>query len=192
MRGSRCWTTGSVEVAHWWSGAASRDAPADTCFAAVALPSASDRIRIAISFADEAIVRTASPLRLDEVIAAAPTDRRPALDHLRARAATIGTTLHVYGSFAWQAICGEACVTPSSDLDLLWDARDANHAATVIATLRDWESTHGLRADGEARFADGGAVAWRELASSAARVLVKRDDGVALESSPLRTAPVTA
>ncbi len=64
--------------------------------------------------------------------------------------------------------------------------------ARVIDVLREWERTHGLRADGELRFADGAAIAWRELGSAAARVLVKRDDGVALEPSPLRAVVETA
>jgi phosphoribosyl-dephospho-CoA transferase len=162
-------------------------ATADACFLAVALPLSAGRTRIALTVDRKAVARVAAPLRLDEVIDRAPNDRRAALAALHERSAAIDTRLHVYGSYAWQTIAGEPCVTPSSDLDLLWDARDAAHVERMLALLSAWEIEHGLRADGEARFADGAAVAWRELYAQTSRVLVKRDDAVALESSPLST-----
>jgi phosphoribosyl-dephospho-CoA transferase len=167
-------------------------APPDDCHLGVALPLRADRLRVAVVVDRAAVVRVDRPLRLDEVVAYAPGAHRVALMALHRRAIEIGTVFRVYGSFAWQAISGEPCVTSRSDLDLLWDARGPAHVAQVIALLEAWEGDHGLRADGEARFANGDAVAWRELAHSTARVLVKRDDGVALEPSPLATSRTCA
>ncbi len=122
---------------------------------------------------------------MTEVIEHAPVARRPALAELVARGAALDTTFAVYGSYAWQAISGEACVTSGSDLDLLWAAHDAAQVARVVDLLLRWERDCDLRADGEARFADGADIAWRELAGDATRVLVKRADRVAIEASPL-------
>jgi phosphoribosyl-dephospho-CoA transferase len=167
-------------------------APADDCFLAIALPLRAGRARIAVVVGRDAVVRVDRPLRLDEVAAHAPDSRRAALDALERSGVAIGVVFRVYGSFAWQAICGEPCVTSRSDLDLLWDARDATQVAQVIDLLARWELDHGLRADGEARFPNGDAVAWRELGAATARVLVKREDGVALATSPLATMTVCA
>jgi phosphoribosyl-dephospho-CoA transferase len=160
-------------------------ATADVCFLAVALPSSAGRTRISLAVNRKAVTRVAAPLRLDEVIDQAPNERRIALAALHERSAALDTSLHVYGSYAWQMITGEPCVTPDSDLDLLWDARDAAHVERMLALLSAWEIEYDLRADGEARFADGASVAWRELYARTSHVLVKRDDAVALERSPL-------
>lgn len=161
------------------------DADAAACCLGIALPLASGRRRIALVVDRAAVIRVDAPLALDEVVDAAPLDRRDALHDLQRRAAEVETPLRVYGSFAWQAISGEVCVTSTSDLDLLWDARDGDQVARTIRALLTWERGSGLRADGEVRFADGDAVAWRELTTGASRVLVKNDQGVALKPMPL-------
>lgn len=153
----------------------------DRCLG-IALPIAHGRRRIALVVDRQAIVRIAPPLSLEAVVDAAPFRCRAVLADLARRADARGTALSVYGSFAWQAISGEACVTAHSDLDLLWDAESADAAERTIALLVEWEAASGLRADGEVRFPNGDAVAWRELTTDASRVLVKRDDGVALRS----------
>ena len=160
-------------------------ARADDCFLGVALPLRADRLRIAVIVDRAAVVRIEPPLRLSEIVDGAPPVHRAALVELQRRGAAIDTGFRVFGSFAWQSIAGEPCVTPRSDLDLLWDARDPTHAARVVELLADWETCFTLRADGEARFPNGDAIAWRELTGRAHRVLAKRDDGVALVPSPL-------
>ncbi len=157
----------------------------DRCLG-IALPIAHGRKRIALVVGRQAVVRVEPPLTLDAIIDAAPFRCRAALGDLSRRAQDRGTTLSVYGSFAWQAISGEACVTARSDLDLLWDAPTPDDADRTIALLVEWEAASGIRADGEVRFPNGDAVAWRELATDASRVLVKRDDGVALRPPPGR------
>jgi phosphoribosyl-dephospho-CoA transferase len=160
------------------------DSAADAVCLGIALPLASGRRRIGLVVDGRAAVRIDAPLALDEIVDAAPSRWHPALRDLRRRAAELATPLAVYGSFAWQAISGEACVTPTSDLDLVWAARDDDQVGRVIDLLLAWERDSGLRADGEARFAGGDAVAWRELATGASRVLVKNDHDVALKPRP--------
>ncbi len=160
------------------------DAGAD-CFVGLASAPGLGRLRIPLIVDRTAVVRLAPPLGLGDVIAAAPRDRRPMLERLRREGEALGVTFGVYGSFAWQAIAGEDYVTPTSDLDLLWDATDRRRIEAVIALLSRWEAASGLRADGEARFANGDSIAWRELATAREDVLVKRDDGVALARSPI-------
>ncbi len=161
----------------------------DDCALGIALPLARGRARIAFIVGARAVVRVAQPLRLDEVIASAPRAWQTALHDLVSRGEYSGTSFHVYGSLAWQHITGKACVTPDSDVDLLWAARDVSHIERTLVLLakweRAWEHASGLRADGELRLLDGGACAWRELVSRPERVLVKTDDGVAMRPSPL-------
>jgi phosphoribosyl-dephospho-CoA transferase len=90
----------------------------------------------------------------------------------------------IYGGFGWQALTRMAYVHAESDLDLLLPVDSAAHADAVAQVLASaaWD---GPRLDGELLLPDGGAIAWREWQAHrqghAARVLVKRLHGVALE-----------
>ena len=90
----------------------------------------------------------------------------------------------VYGGFGWQALTRMAYVHAGSDLDLLLAVSSATQADAVAQALAAtaWD---GPRLDGELLFPDGAAIAWREWHAHrqgrAARVLVKRLHGVALE-----------
>ncbi len=160
-----------------------RDADASGHVAvAIALPVSAGRARIAFAVDARAVMQVAPPLTLHEAVGVAPPDRRAALHALAVAGDALDTPFHVYGSLAWQHITGETCMTPESDVDLLWQFGDAVRARRVLDLL---VRTEGLKLDGEALLDDGGAVAWRELLTSPARVLVKRIDGVALEASPL-------
>ena len=91
----------------------------------------------------------------------------------------------VYGGYGWQALTRLAYVHAQSDLDLLLPVGSDAQADEVARTLASaaWD---GPRLDGELLFPDGAAVAWREWREHrqgrAARVLIKRLHGVALES----------
>jgi phosphoribosyl-dephospho-CoA transferase len=158
----------------------------DDCFLAIALPLAEQRARIAFVAASRAVVRVELPLTLAEAIASAPYRWRAPLGDLVVRGLRADTQFRVYGSLAWQHISGQTCMTPHSDVDLLWAASNSAQIARVLDVLTSWERDYGLRADGELLLADGSAVAWRELLGDGDRVLVKSGDGVALRPSPLR------
>lgn len=159
------------------------DGTSDACLA-LALPLAAGRARIGCVVDGRAIASIAPPLTLTETIGSAPLAWRAALADLQDAADRIDTTFHVYGSHAWQAITGEPCVRPDSDIDLAWTAASLDRVAGVLAMLAAWEARHALRADGELLLANGDAVAWRELTRPVDRVLVKYQDGVSLQSWP--------
>lgn len=91
----------------------------------------------------------------------------------------------VYGGYGWQAITRLAYVHAASDVDLLLPVVSHAQADAVARLLSDF-AWDGPRLDGELLFPDGAAVAWREWLAHrqghAARVLVKRLHGVALEA----------
>ena len=103
---------------------------------------------------------------------------------LLAALADAGCAPRLYGGFGWQALTRMTYVHADSDLDLLLPVDSAAHADAVVRVLADaaWD---GPRLDGELLFPDCGAIAWREWRAHrqghAARVLVKRLHGVALE-----------
>ena len=112
---------------------------------------------------------------------------RPAAAPWRALLAALagaGCVPRVYGGFGWQALTRMTYVHADSDLDLLLPVDSAAHADAVARVLAD-AAWGGPRLDGELLFPDGGAIAWREWHAHrqghAARVLVKRLHGVALE-----------
>jgi phosphoribosyl-dephospho-CoA transferase len=134
------------------------------------------RVRIALALPRAALARIAPPPALAECIAAAPPRWRAPLAELDARAKSAGIMLRVFGSLAWQALCGLRYVDAASDVDLLWRPATRAQVEDGVAMLRDWERTSGIRADGEIVFGDDDAVAWREWAERdrAGRLLAKR------------------
>ncbi|WP_140725679.1 malonate decarboxylase holo-[acyl-carrier-protein] synthase [Pseudomonas sp. Hp2] len=147
----------------------------------VPLPPASGKRRLALRAQGPAVRRHTPPCALADVIAHAPGGWRGALEALAHAAAARGLAPRVFGSFAWQALTGLDYVGPGSDIDLLWAVDDARRANAVVALLQRWEAAQGRRADGELVRGDGSAANWREYASGAAQVLVKRHDGCALQ-----------
>jgi len=90
--------------------------------------------------------------------------------------------LQVYGSFGWQCVSGMEYVRATSDLDLRACVSDLNVARATTLALEALQLP--LRVDGELVFADGSAVAWRELLQwmrgTVQQVLVKSAYGVYL------------
>ena len=162
----------------------------DDCYLGVALSPALGKARIPFVVGSQAVTQVAGPLNLDRVIDTAPADWQDALRDLVLRGQRADTVFCVYGSLAWQHISGETYVTPNSDVDLLWTARDVEHMRRTLELLTGWEHESGMRADGELLLPDGSAVAWRELLTAHDRVLVKTDEGVTMRPSPLRAASI--
>lgn len=143
------------------------------------------KIRVACHVPATEVRRHVPPLRIAQVIEAAPQPWQSSLAALEQQAATVeGMAVRVYGSVALQALTGQAYLGATSDIDLLL------HPATraqLFAGL-DLLSSHATRLplDGEIIFPRGRAVAWKELlralsSGPGARVLVKHMQGVALE-----------
>jgi phosphoribosyl-dephospho-CoA transferase len=119
------------------------------------------------------------PLALRDAIAASPPEWTDGLVAMLSESA--GLTLRVYGSLSQQAITGASCVSPTSDIDLLFYPTTQLQLEAGLALLQK----HGVRLplDGEIMFPNGAAVAWREwvmAVASDAHVLVKYLAGVRL------------
>jgi phosphoribosyl-dephospho-CoA transferase len=135
------------------------------------------RIGLHASAIDVAKHRNA--LALPDALHAAPQHWRPALAVL-----ADSLPLQAYGSLAMQAITGQAYLTPSSDIDLLFFPADAQALHAGLALLEQYAAT--LPLDGEIVFPSGAAVAWKEwlvASRNEARVLVK--DAGAVRLSPM-------
>ncbi|MBU0602618.1 MAG: malonate decarboxylase holo-[acyl-carrier-protein] synthase [Gammaproteobacteria bacterium] len=131
------------------------------------------------------------PPLLADLLAELPPAQRAPLDRLARRATTLGAPPRVYGTLLWQHLSGEACLRPGSDIDLLFDCTPQTDVRALLGLLQ--HSADAPRLDGEMRFADGRAVAWRELAQALSghgptRVLAKSDHALELvEASQLLT-----
>jgi phosphoribosyl-dephospho-CoA transferase len=151
------------------------------------LPGTGERRRVSASAAAHDIARSAPPPLLADLLAdllaELPPAQRAPLDRLARRATTLGAPPRVYGTLLWQHLSGEACLRPGSDIDLLFDCTPQTDVRALLALLQC--GADAPRLDGEVRFADGRAVAWRELAQALSgrgptRVLAKSDHALEL------------
>ncbi len=121
--------------------------------------------------------------RLDAVQPLLPVSAHGAMDALVSRLQACDAAAHVFGSYGWQALTGLDHLRDGSDLDLWLGVRSAAHADAVAEALLACKSRT-PRLDGELRFDDGAAVAWREWvdwrAGRTRSLLVKRLHGVSL------------
>jgi len=136
------------------------------------LPPSQGKRRLALCAPWDGLKSWSAPPLLLQVIDSAPPAWREGLIRLEQNARHLHLSLRVFGSLAWQYLTGESYLHESSDLDLLWSPADQTQLQAGLALLQMWERESGLRADGEVLL-PAGAVAWRELANSPSRVLVK-------------------
>lgn len=144
----------------------------------IPLPPTPDGVkgRIALNASGIDVAQRRPALTLVEAAQAASAHWRPALDVLAA-----SVPLRAYGSLAMQAITGQAYLTPSSDIDLLFFPAAANALRAGLALLEHHAAV--LPLDGEIVFPSGAAVAWKEWLNASrneARVLVKEAGAVRL------------
>lgn len=155
--------------------------PAGHVSLGIPLPPTPDGVkgRIALHSSTIDVAQRRPALALAAAAQAAPGHWRPALDVLAA-----GMPLQAYGSLAMQAITGQAYLTSSSDIDLLFFPVDTNALRAGLARLEQAAAT--LPLDGEVVFPSGAAVAWKEWLNASrneARVLVK--DAGAVRLAPM-------
>ncbi len=151
------------------------DCPPGQLRLGLALPPPSGKRRLAFTVASAGISHRAPALALSAAtVEALPADWRPMLRTLVDTPALSAARPRVFGSAAMQVVTGEPCIGPESDIDLLFAPSDWKAAmAACIALARLDGHRQGPRIDGEIRNAIGDAVAWRELATDAPRLLVK-------------------
>lgn len=160
------------------------------------LPLAQQRQRLSILVEAAAITHCRPPLTVDACLPRLSADQAAPLHELAGRAQACGAGLGVYGSLAWEAVSGESYRHAGSDLDLICDVSNPAQFAALLAALHCAAERLPCRLDGEIRFPDGNAVAWREivanLAQPAAAVLVKGPQAVGLRPLASLTATLLA
>lgn len=153
----------------------------------IALPPRPDGTKPRIAFSVDGaaaaahVVRATPALALADAVVAAPDAWRAPLAALDAEARGARLALRVYGALGFQAVTGQACLRPGSDIDLLLHPATPADLRGALALLA--RHARLLPLDGECVFGDGRAVAWKELAACPhedARVLAKSVDGVTL------------
>jgi len=147
------------------------------------LPPAEGRGRLAFVLGRRFVARHAEPLSLTDVAAALPPDWQVPLSALDRDARTLGFTLRVFGSAAWQALTGLAYLHESSDVDLVVRPDSPAQLDAMLGMFSTAQLRMCRRIDAEIVFAEGWAVAWREWRDALggdARVLAKSVAGAAL------------
>ncbi|WP_341743996.1 malonate decarboxylase holo-[acyl-carrier-protein] synthase [Azonexus hydrophilus] len=151
----------------------------------LALPLAFNRQRLSILVAPSAVARCRPALTVADCLPHLPADQAAPLRELAGRAEACSAMLGVYGSLAWEALSGEAYRHAGSDIDLICDVATPAQFDTMLAALQRAAEGLSCQLDGEIRFPDGRAVAWREIVAKlktpAAPVLVKGAREVGLQ-----------
>ncbi|OGA99166.1 MAG: malonate decarboxylase holo-[acyl-carrier-protein] synthase [Burkholderiales bacterium RIFCSPHIGHO2_12_FULL_61_11] len=155
---------------------------ADCLQLGLALPPARGKRRLAFVLPRSAVLRSSAPPLLRTLQSAQPGAAsarlpaawQPVLAVLLGKPAVMATEPRVYGSAGMQAVTGVDCVGAASDLDVLFAPPDWAAARALILALRANDLVNAQpRVDGEVISPAGDAVAWRELAGSSAKLLVK-------------------
>jgi len=175
--GSPLWQAAERWIAGGRPLVVARQADDQALLLGLALPQAFNRQRLAILVAPPAVARCRPALAVADCLPRLPADQALPLRHLAGRAAACSATLGVYGSLAWETLSGEVYRHAGSDIDLICDVATPAQFDTMLAALQRAEEKLNCKLDGEIRFPDGRAVAWREivarLKTPAAPVLVK-------------------
>ncbi len=141
------------------------------------LPTAQGRKRLGVLVEPRDISVVRAPLSLADCLQRLPTHEAEALRGLERNMGRLGVVPGVYGSLAWEALSGEGYRHSESDVDLICDVASVGQAEACLRLLADGAAALPCGLDGEIRFPDGCAVAWRELAAvwgkADAKVLVK-------------------
>ena len=153
---------------------------------AVRLPPTQCNARITPAFPLSAVTRIQPPLSLHTCIDRLSESAQNTLKDLDQASTTLGVSLKTYGSLAWEILSGEPYRHASSDLDLLAEIEDFTQLPGILQALENAASHLSFRLDGEVRFHETHAVAWRELAQRLERptstVLVKTNRTVFLQT----------
>jgi phosphoribosyl-dephospho-CoA transferase len=179
-------------LADWaprWPLIARRRAPDDRIAmtpAAIPLPPAHGKRRVALALAPNVIRTIGPPPELSAITPVVPDAWRGTVDAVLALGTSVGSAPRVFGSFAWAAITGLAYIGPDSDLDLLWTVNPGTDVEALLAGLSRIDAVAPGRLDGELNIgAAQMAVNWRELHGRSEEVLVKTTDFVAMHPATL-------
>lgn len=152
--------------------------------AALPLPPAYGKRRIAFGFPGDADLHALPPVSLRDAAHAAPPEWQPAIAEIIQLGEAVGVVPRVFGSLLWQHATGLSYIAAGSDLDLLWSGAHDASMKTLAGELRRLDEHGAVRIDGEIEMPDGAAFNWRELAlrRSGDTVLLKTMAGVELRA----------
>lgn len=136
------------------------------------LPPALGKQRLAFTVPPQAILSDGPPPLLIDAAQDAPAAWQPTI----AAVVALDPETRCFGSLAWAYLTGLPYLSATSDLDLLWQVRDAE-AAARLAPIVQIATAAAMRLDGEFVTPAGHAVQWREWASGIPELLVKAMDG---------------
>lgn len=140
------------------------------------LPPSHGKRRIAVALPRAAILSTACPPLLVDVVHIAPDGWRTSIERLLA----LSSEVRCFGSLAWQYLTGMQYLNAGSDLDLLWPLPASGTLDGLLKDIAGIDAAAPMRIDGEIVVPSGG-VNWRELHERASNeVLLKSLDGVCL------------
>ena len=148
--------------------------------AGLSIPTPTGKLKVALRVPLEHIARIEEPPPLDAIATMLGHEAAMVALELASHARTLGFTARVFGSAAWQWRTGQTYLHERSDLDVLAAPPTAASLRGWIARLQAVEPRMPMRLDGEIESAGGDAINWRELAGSAAQVLVKSPAGARL------------
>jgi len=148
------------------------------------LPAAQGRQRVGLIVDCGDIAAIHAPLSISECLHRLPVGDARELVHLERGIAKVGASSGVYGSLAWEVIAEAPYRHADSDVDLICDVSSLSQLCVTLAALRRCAARLDSGLDGEIRFPNGDAVAWKELARQIddpqANVLVKGPEAIGL------------
>ena len=127
------------------------------------LPLSHKRQRVGCIVDADAVASVQAPLRLGQCLHRLPAATAVPLAILEREIGRCGAALGVFGSLAWEVISGEDYRQPTSDVDVICDIATRYQFDASLAALHQAACVLDQRLDGELRFPDGNAVAWREI-----------------------------
>lgn len=148
------------------------------------LPASEGRRRIGCLVARQDVLQVTGPLAVTRCLHRLQPDVAAPLAALATRLLAGGVRIGVYGSLAWEVLSTEIYRHAASDVDVICDVSSPEQTELALAALCETASRLACGLDGEIRFPDGRAVAWKELGGvwpgRNSQVLVKGPDEVAL------------
>lgn len=148
------------------------------------LPASEGRRRMGCIVAHQDVLQITQPLSITRCLHHLEAELAAPLAELAARLENQGVQIGVYGSLAWEVLSGERYRHAASDIDVICDVTSLEETEVTLAALGETATRLACGLDGEIRFPDGRAAAWKELRSAwsttNAQVLVKGPAEVAM------------
>jgi len=130
--------------------------------------------RVSVQARHELVLRVERPPSLAAVAASGSNGAMAkAISRFAAAALDEGLNIHVFGSWMWQALTGDAYVNAGSDLDVLIEVANEPEAGQAADFLQRQATVCPMKIDGELSIPGRGEVHWREYFGDTPAILLK-------------------